>query len=115
MPEESAYFIISDEWIYLDLRDSMGYTDEMEKLKRNNSKLILKIELRNPLTKKWGFVTGYRLWVNICICCQKWTNIRIQNVFNNFTRKWTWRMRKQYIRKAIWHLGGKKENKKGVF
>ena len=52
MPEESAYFTISDECIYLDLRDSMGYTDKMEKLKRNNSKLILKIELRNPLTKK---------------------------------------------------------------
>ena len=42
----------SDEKIYIDLRDSLGYTDEMERLSRNDSKLNVTIELRNPLAKK---------------------------------------------------------------
>ena len=57
---ESDYFgTKSDEKIYIDLRDSLGYTDEIEKPSRNDSKLNVTIELRNPLAKKirlkvWG-------------------------------------------------------------
>ena len=42
----------SDEKIYIDLQDSLGYTDEIEKPSRNDSKLNVTIELRNPLAKK---------------------------------------------------------------
>ena len=50
---ESDYFGIKpDEKIYIDLRDSLGYTDEIEKPSRNDSKLNVTIELRNPLAKK---------------------------------------------------------------
>ena len=38
LPEETAYFTASHERIYLDLRGSMGYTDKMKKLARNDSK-----------------------------------------------------------------------------
>ena len=40
---ETDYFTTSNERIYLDLRASYGYTNEMKKLERNNSKLNLKI------------------------------------------------------------------------
>ena len=39
LPEEGGYFSTSDERTYLDLRASYGYTKEMEKSERNNSKL----------------------------------------------------------------------------
>ena len=61
---ESDYFgTKSDEKIYIDLRDSLGYTDEIEKPSRNDSKLNVTIELRNPLAKKtrlrvWGYTNG---------------------------------------------------------
>ena len=50
---ESAYFgDKSDGKIYLDLRDSLGYTSEMEKPSRNDSKLTATIELKTALTHK---------------------------------------------------------------
>ena len=50
---EPDYFSTkSDEKIYIDLRDSFGYTDEIEKPSRNDSKSNVTIELRNPLAKK---------------------------------------------------------------
>ena len=61
---ESDYFgTKSDEKIYIDLRDSLGYTDEIEKPSRNDSKLNVTIELRSPLAKKmrlrvWGYANG---------------------------------------------------------
>ena len=41
-----TYFSLSSEKIYLELRDRMGYTNAIEKLSRNDSKLFLKIELK---------------------------------------------------------------------
>ena len=43
LPMEEKYFCESDERIYIDLRYSGGYTNEIEKLSRNDSKLVLKI------------------------------------------------------------------------
>ena len=43
---------MSDERMFIDLRGSMGYTNEMEKPIRNNSKLVLKIELKMLWQKK---------------------------------------------------------------
>ena len=42
----------SDENIYIDLRDSLGYMDEIEKPSINDSKLNVTIELRIPVAKK---------------------------------------------------------------
>ena len=60
----------SDEKIYIDLRDSLGYTDEIEKPSRNDSKLNVTIELRNPLVKEtrlrvWGYTNGEYLYMLI--------------------------------------------------
>ena len=66
---ESDYFgTKSDEKIYIDLRDSLGYTDEIEKPSRNDSKLNVTIELRNPLAKNlrlrvWGYATREYLYM----------------------------------------------------
>ena len=60
LSDESDYFSTSDERIYLDLRGSHGYTNEMEKPIRNGSLLVLKIKLKNVLTKTmWLSVWGY--------------------------------------------------------
>ena len=67
---ESDYFgAKSDEKIYIDLRDSLGHTDEIEKPSRNYSKLSITIELRNPLAKNmrlrvWGYANGEYLYVS---------------------------------------------------
>ena len=50
LPTDSKYFSSSDERIYLDLRACYGYTKEMEKLERNDSKINLKTELKNLAT-----------------------------------------------------------------
>ena len=40
------------EKIYIDLRNSMGYTDEIKKPSRNNTRLMVTIEMKFPLAKK---------------------------------------------------------------
>ena len=47
------------------MRDSLGYTDKIKKLSKNDSKLI---ELKNPLRKKmrrrvWGYTNGEYLYM----------------------------------------------------
>ena len=50
LTEETGYFgYKSNERIYIDLRASAGYTNEMEKLERNNSKITLYITLKVQL------------------------------------------------------------------
>ena len=68
LSDESDYFSTSDERIFLDLRGSHGYTNEMEKPIRSDSKLVLKIKLKNVLTKKmrlsvWGYSVGEYLYM----------------------------------------------------
>ena len=58
----------SDEWLYLDLRASPGYTNEPVKLKRNDSKINLGIALKNAATKKlrlriWAHSIGEYLYI----------------------------------------------------
>ena len=47
---------------------SVGYTNQMEKLERNDSKISLYINLKNAATKKrkfraWGYALGENLYV----------------------------------------------------
>ena len=44
-----------DDRLYIDLRRSKGYTDELEKIYRDDSQLSLTINLKNPTTKKLRF------------------------------------------------------------
>ena len=87
LPNESDYFSTSNETIYLDLRASYGYKKEMEKLERNDSKLNLKIQLKNLVTKK----LRVRIWGNsmgeyIYILAKDGLMLQTQNVFYNFRR-----------------------------
>ena len=50
--EDACFDNKSDERIYLDLRTSSGYTNEAEKLERNDSKINLHILLKAAATKK---------------------------------------------------------------
>ena len=68
LPENMYMSTTSDERIYIDLRDSLGYTNEMERPNRNDSKLKLTIETKIPLTKKirlrvWGYTNGEYLYM----------------------------------------------------
>ena len=67
--DENGYNgVHSDERVYLDLRASAGYTNEEEKLERNDSKINLYIQLKNSATKKlrlrvWAYSLGEYLYV----------------------------------------------------
>ena len=52
LPENTYISNTSDERIYIDLKDSLGYTSKKERPSGNNSKLKLIIETKIPLTKK---------------------------------------------------------------
>ena len=58
LPTESDYFSSSDERVYLDPKASYGYTKEVEKLERSDSKLNLKTELKSAAKKKYRL----RIW-----------------------------------------------------
>ena len=66
--ESDYYGTRSDEKIYIDLWDSLGYTYGIEKLSRNDSKLNVTMELRNALAKEmrlrvWGYTNGEYLYM----------------------------------------------------
>ena len=55
-----------DERVYLDLRSSLGYTTEIEKIERNDSKINLFIQLKKNTTKNlrlriWTYSHGLTL------------------------------------------------------
>ena len=54
---EGDYFTDADERVYIDLRDSKERTGKLEKLRRNNSQIVLKVILKAGFTKKslWLF------------------------------------------------------------
>ena len=62
--KEADYFSDdSDERLYVDLRQSRGYTNELEKPTRNDSKMTITIETKNSLAKKlrlriWRYTHG---------------------------------------------------------
>ena len=50
----------TDEKLYIDMRRSEGYTDELEKLTRDDSDITLTVKLKAAATKKMRLrVTGY--------------------------------------------------------
>ena len=53
LKKENEYFSNdSDERLYIDLRPSHSYTDELEKLTRNDSKMTISIGTKTSLAKK---------------------------------------------------------------
>ena len=69
LPVEKDYFgNDSDERVYIEFRYSLGYTNEIEKPSRNDSKLTLTIELKSALTKKmmlrvWRYTNNEYLYM----------------------------------------------------
>ena len=59
--EEDKYFSDeSDERVYIDMRRSKGYTDELEKINRDYSGIALNIKLKAAAAKKLRFrITGF--------------------------------------------------------
>ena len=69
LKNETHYFANdSDERIYVDLRQAKGYTREIEKPERNDSKMTITIETRQSLSKKmrlriWGYTNGKYMYL----------------------------------------------------
>ena len=69
LSHESKYFDDdSDKKPYIDLQDSLGYTSEMKKSSRNDSKLTATIKLKSALTHKmrlrvWGYSNSEYLYM----------------------------------------------------
>ena len=62
--EEDDYFSDEiDERVYIDMRRSNGYTDELEKINRDDSGIALNIKLKKAAAKKLRFrITGFSHW-----------------------------------------------------
>ena len=52
MPTLKQYFATADETYFIDLRRRKGYTNEIEKLNRDDSDLSITITLKNAAAKK---------------------------------------------------------------
>ena len=60
LPNRNKYFTDSDERVYIDIRRSKGYTGEFERVNRDDSDLVVTVDLKNAATKKMRlYVTGY--------------------------------------------------------
>ena len=59
--EEDDYFgDESDERVYIDMRRSKGYTDELEKINRDDSGIVFNIKFKKAAAKKIRFrITGF--------------------------------------------------------
>ena len=97
--------------IYIDLKASFGYTNEAEKLKRNDSKINLGITLRLRVLD----ALSRGIFVHFI---QKWPDSTEQNIRHISTKRRLPRMnRKQSVRGWVWYMVGmkKKLNKKDDF
>ena len=69
LKKENEYFCDKfDERLHVDLRPSHGYTEELEKPTRNDSKMTITIETKIPLVKKmrlrvWGYTSGEYIYL----------------------------------------------------
>ena len=52
LPTQSEYFIFVDEKIFIDLRCRKGYTNEIEKLNKDDSDLTITIHSKQQQQKK---------------------------------------------------------------
>ena len=60
LPTRKNYFATSDERVYIDIRRSKGYTGEFERVNRDDSDLIVTVDLKNATAKKMRlYITGY--------------------------------------------------------
>ena len=60
LPDLNDYFTNSDEKLFINLRRGKGYTDELEKINRDNSDLMITVTLKAATTKKMRLrVTGH--------------------------------------------------------
>ena len=60
LPTRKKYFTDSDERVYIDIRKSKGYTGEFDRVNRDDSGLVVTVDLKAAATKKMRvYVTGY--------------------------------------------------------
>ena len=61
----------SDERLYIDLKDNLGYTSDIERSSRNDSKLTMTTDMKAALAKKRGFECVVIQTASIFICSKK--------------------------------------------
>ena len=68
LDEEDYFSDSSGARLYVDLRQSCGYANELEKPTRNDSKMTITIETKNSLAKQmtlrvWGYTNGEYIYL----------------------------------------------------
>ena len=60
LPNRKKYFTDSDEKVYIDIRQSKGYTSELERVNRDDSDFSVTVDLKAVATKKMRlYIRGY--------------------------------------------------------
>ena len=68
LPSRRSYFTNSDEKVYIDIRRSKGYTGEFERVNRDDSDLVVTVDLKNAAADKMRLYVQDIIKENICTC-----------------------------------------------
>ena len=94
----------------------MGYVKEAEKLERNDSKINLHILLKKAATKKFRLrICAYSLWEYLYILTKNGLTLKHRTFAINQSDDdiLEWEINKQYLKKDVWYIGGKKGKQTG--
>ena len=105
LKKENEYFSNKfDERLYVELRPSHSYTDELEKPSKNDSKMTITFETKTPLVKKMRLrVWGYTSWEYIYLQHDGSLPLKHKTYTLRSVRKV--RKRRAYVKHGVWHLG----------
>ena len=91
LKKENEYFRDKfDERLYADLRTSHGYTDELKKTTRNDSKMTITIGTKEPLVKKlrlrvWGYTSREYIYLqHDCSLTLKYKTYTLRSQYEEF-------------------------------
>ena len=88
----SEYFTSVDEKIFIDLRRGKGYTNEIEKLNRDDSNLSVRITLKNGTAKKkkkkkeimGNWILSRQIFI---LTIKQWAHYELQRIQSKQTKK----------------------------
>ena len=86
LPTQSEYFIFVDEKIFIDLRCRKGYTNEIEKLNKDDSDLTITIQLKTAATKKMRLCNWVPPRQILILNDKRGTHYELQRVWSKETK-----------------------------
>ena len=68
MLTEENWFICAEERLHIYLRDIKGYNGELQKVRYNDTEMVLRVTFKPTLAKKLDWESGVTSKAKICIC-----------------------------------------------